>query len=233
MNHNSATTASESAAETLISSFKKRLVSTLNELRKILKASRRTVFRALKHAGYLTSYSHAGKFYTLSTIPAFDSRGLWFHRDIGFSKHGTLRETIVVMVKEAPAGRTHEELQAILRLKVHNTLHDLVRDGRIGRVQIDAVYLYVAAGASVSMPQVEKRRAMVSMPPKEDRTLDLASVVEMLLVVIHKQKASAPQIRSILGAKGLRVTDQQVEDVLDRYGLKKKSKSSPSRHSRK
>lgn len=233
MNHNSAKSASESAAETLISSFKKRLVSTLHELRKILKASRRTVFRALKHAGYLTSYSHAGKFYTLSTIPAFDSHGLWFHRDIGFSKHGTLRETIVVMVKEAPAGRTHEELQAILRLKVHNTLHDLVRDGRIGRVQIDAVYLYVAAGASVSMPQVEKRRAMVSMPPKEDRTLDLASVVEMLLVVIHKQKASAPQIRSILGAKGLRVTDQQVEDVLDRYGLKKKSKSSPSRHSRK
>jgi hypothetical protein len=208
-------------------------VSILSDLRKILKASRRTVFRALKHVGYLSSYSHAGKFYTLSAIPGFDSNGLWFHRDIGFSKHGTLRATIIVMVKEAPAGHTHEELQAILHLKVHNTLHDLVRDGLIGRVEIDAVYLYVAAGARVARLQVEKRRAMALMPPRDNRTLDMASVVEMLLVVIHKQKASAAQIRSILGAKGLRVTDQQVEDVLDRYGLKKKSKSSPSRHSRK
>jgi hypothetical protein len=109
----------------------------------------------------------------------------------------------------------------------------LVRDRLIGRVEIDTVYLYVAPGASVSRRQVEKRRAMAPMPPGDARTPDMASVVEMLLVVIHKQKASASQIRGILRGKGLRVTDQQVEDVLDRYGLKKKSKSSPSTHSRK
>lgn len=236
MNHNSLKSASSSAADILVSSFKKRAVTTLAEMKKLLKASRPTTFRALKHVGYLSSYSHAGKFYTLSTIPRFDSHGLWFHRYIGFSKHGTLRRTIVVMVKQAPAGYTHEELQAILQLKVHNTLHDLVRDSVIGRVQLDAVFLYVALDANVSRQQVEKRMAMASVPTtpsRDDRTLDLAGVVEILLIVIHKRQASVPQIRGILGTKGVRVSDREVEDVLDRYGLKKKKKRSLSRRSKK
>ena len=141
MNRNSLKPASDNAADILISCLKKRRVTTLDEMKKTLKASRPTTFRALKHVGYLSSYSHAGKYYTLNTIPVFDSNGLWFHGDIGFSKHGTLRTTIVVMVKGASAGFTHEELQAILRLRIHDTLHDLVSDRLIGRVQFDALFL--------------------------------------------------------------------------------------------
>jgi len=232
MSHNNANNALDDAAEALVSRFGKRPVSTLSELRKVLKASKRTVFRALKHAGYLSSYSHAGKFYTLNTIPSFDPHGLWFHRDVGFSRHGTLRATIIVMVMGAPAGRTHDELQALLQLKVHNTLHDLVRDGLIGREQIDTVYVYVALDAKAAKAQVERRRAK-AVSPVAGRTLDLASVVEILLVVIHKQKVSIPQIRGIVGTKGIVVTDDEVASVLERYDIKKKSKSSPSRRSKR
>lgn len=235
MSHNSSKGATDGPAEILVSSFRKRPVATLGELKKALKASRSTVFRALKQVGSLSSYSHAGKFYTLSTVPSFDANGLWFHLDIGFSKHGTLRATIVVMVKESAAGRTHGELQAILQLKVHNTLHDLVEDGLIGREEIDAAYVYVAADPKVATAQVSKRRAMMVAPvaPVTDRVLDMASVVEILLVVIRRQKASAPQIRAILGTKGILVTEREVAEVLDRYGLKKKSKGSPSRRSKR
>ena len=232
MNHNSAKSASDSSAEILNSKFKNRPVFTLSELRKAMRASRRTVFRALKHVGYLSSYSHAGKFYTLATIPSFDAHGLWFHRDISFSKHGTLRMTIVVLVKGAPAGRTHEELQAQLQLKVHNTLHDLVRDGLIGREQIDDVYVYVEANAKMAKAQIAKRKVIIAVGPAAqptDRTLDMACVVEILLVVIRQQKASVTQIRGILGTKNIFVSDREIEQVLDRYGLKKKSKGSLSR----
>ena len=232
MSHNSSKGAADGSAEILVSSFKKRPVATLGELKKVLKASRSTVFRTLKQVGSLSSYSHAGKFYTLSTVPSFDSHGLWFHLDIGFSKHGTLRATIVVMVTEAVAGRTHGELQAILQLKVHNTLHDLVQDGLIGREEIDAAYVYVAADPQVAKAQISKRRATTSAAPVTDRTLDLANVVEILLVVIRKQKVSVPQIRATLGTKGIIVTDCEVAGVLDRYGLKKKSNGSPSRRSK-
>lgn len=215
---------------TILSTFKKKTVCTLGDLKRAMRASRSTVFRAIQHVEHFSSYSHAGKFYALSTTPSFDSRGLWFHRDISFSKHGTLRATIVVMVKDAPAGCTHEELRAILQLKIHNTLHDLVRDGLIGRVRIDAVYLYVAADKNVSMAQIGKRKAME--PPRQDRPLDLVGVVEILLVVIRKPKAGISEIRDILGAKGLVVSDSEVADILGRYDIKKKSKTLPSRRLR-
>ena len=95
--------------------------------------SRMTAFRRLRQVGYLSSFTHGGRWYTLSDIPKFDPQGLWFHRDIGFSRAGTLKQTVAVQVEEAPEGRTHGELQHLLRVRVHNTLLDLLRQGRLGR----------------------------------------------------------------------------------------------------
>ena len=52
--------------------------------------SRRSLFRDLEKLGYRTSYTHGGRYYTLSDLPDFDEWGLWFHVDIGFSRAGTL-----------------------------------------------------------------------------------------------------------------------------------------------
>jgi len=66
----------------------------LNDLRAALgTTSRTTIFRILKGVGYFTSYSHAGRYYTLRRIPKFDRWGLWAWRDVRFSSHGTLRAT--------------------------------------------------------------------------------------------------------------------------------------------
>jgi 5,10-methylenetetrahydrofolate reductase len=43
------------------------------------------------------------------------------HQDIGFSQAGTLKETVAVQVSETPDGRTHAELQHLLRVR---DLHD-------------------------------------------------------------------------------------------------------------
>ncbi|MBF8288968.1 MAG: hypothetical protein HW381_2076, partial [Candidatus Rokubacteria bacterium] len=117
-------------AQVLVPLFRRTPVALLDQLRRALKTtSRTTVFRALTAVGYLTSYSHAGRYYTLKRIPAFDVRGLWVFRDVRFSVHGTLRATVERMVKQAPAGHTHEELQAILGLRVHDPLRGLVAPG--------------------------------------------------------------------------------------------------------
>ena len=230
MRHNRANSGASRATENLIAGFKKRPVRTLSELMKLLGASRRTIFRALKQVGYQSSYSHAGKYYTLRSIPCFDANGLWFHRDVGFSQHGTLRATLVVMATRAPAGLTHEDLHAILQIKVHNTLGDLVRAGLLGREQHDATYVYVAPNSKAARAQLAERRSMTAVPVKE-RAIDLAVVVEILLVVIRKQEASVPQLCAILGGKGLALSEHDIAGVLDRYGLKKKAESSPSRRS--
>ncbi len=60
-----------SALKTL---FRAKPVALLDDLRGALKTpSRTTIFRVLSAAGYLTSYSHAGRYYTLKRIPQFDS----------------------------------------------------------------------------------------------------------------------------------------------------------------
>jgi hypothetical protein len=41
-----------------------------------------TVFRKLSQLGYRASYTHRGRFYTLSDIARFDDRGLWWHEAV-------------------------------------------------------------------------------------------------------------------------------------------------------
>ena len=103
--------------------FRRKRAALLTDLREALgTASRTTIFRILKAVGYFTSYSHAGRFYTLRRIPKFDRLGLWSWRGIGFSSRGTLRATSAFLIEQSEAGQTHEELQNRLGLRVHDTL---------------------------------------------------------------------------------------------------------------
>ena len=108
-------------------------------------ASRMSVFRRLKQIHYLSSFTHAGRYYTLAETPQFDRHGLWFHQGIGFSRAGTLKETIVQNVNQADAGRTHAELKRLLRVRAYNTLLALLREARIARQPIGRLHFYVSA----------------------------------------------------------------------------------------
>ncbi len=46
--------------------------------------SRRSLFRDLASLGYLTSYTHAGRYHTLSDLPQFDEHGLVVLQGYGF-----------------------------------------------------------------------------------------------------------------------------------------------------
>ena len=126
--------------------FRRRRAVLLDDLRRALDTtSRTTIFRVLKAVGYFTSYSHAGRYYTLRRIPKFDRWGLWAWQGIGFSSRGTLRATAVFLVEQSPAGLTHQELQQRLGLRVYDTVRSLVADGAITREHVADVYLYLAA----------------------------------------------------------------------------------------
>jgi len=82
--------------------FRRKRAALLDELRAALgTVSRTTIFRILRGVGYFTSYSHAGRYYTLRRIPKFDGCGLWSWRGVGFSSRGTLRATLVFLIAES------------------------------------------------------------------------------------------------------------------------------------
>jgi len=220
--------------------FERKGVAQLSELRRALGvSSRTTVFFTLKAAGYCTSYSHAGRYYTLAHIPCFDAYGLWSHGQVRFSKHGTLRSTVVVQVREAPAGHTHEELHVMLGLRVYDTLRSLVDDGHLGRERVEAVYVYIDTDPERAASQLEQRRrtsaptavpgATQTPPPP----FDLSRVVDVLVALIHSPKDDAATIVARLRLGGLAVTDEQVEAVFAQYGLGKKTARYRSKRSRR
>ena len=220
----------DESRQQLVALFRRQGIVDLQTLFTVLETqSRMSVFRRLSAVGYFSSYSHAGRYYTLRDIPQFDVDGLWYYQGIGFSRHGSLKSTVEHMVAEADAGRTHGELQVRLQVRVYNTLLDLVRHDRIGRETFAGQYLYVNADPEVARSQVACRGrqqvALAAMP------LPAAIVIEVLAELIQGARVHADphRIAARLTARGLSLTAEQVETVFSQYGVKK---TAPSRSRR-
>lgn len=217
--------------------FRRTPIATLAQLSRSLGCSARTVLRALKRVGYLTSYSHAGRYYTLSRLPRFDAVGLWFHGEIRFSKHRTLRATAALLVKQSAAGQTHEELQALLGLPLHDTLRSLVAEKALGRERVRGLYVYLHPDGEAASAQLSRRGELAApsapLPPSPAAPLDLPRVIDVLLAVIHAPQEEAQAIAARLQARGLPLTAEQVEGVLAAYGLEKKTARSHSPRSQR
>ena len=209
--------------------FRHKAVATVDDIRRALDVtSRTTVLKALRAVGYFSSYSHAGRYYTLGDIPNFDPQGLWFYGVVRFSLHGTLRATVVYLVQCAPAGHTHDELQIRLGLRAHDTLRSLVQSKLIARESIDAHYVYVDADPKVAAAQLARRRQ--AQPPLATPApippLDPARTIEVLVAMIHAPSDDARTLAARLKASGVEVSEKQVESVFVKYAVKK---TAPSR----
>ena len=205
--------------------YRRKPVAVLDDLRRALDThSRTTIFRVLSVAGYLTSYSDAGRYYTLKPIPRFDSRGIWLYRGIGFSSQGTLRATVTYLVEKSPAGQTHEELQELLQLRVHDTLRLLVRAQALTRERFQEAYVYLSSKPEVASVQRAKRQQLVAALPAAAE-LEPSRVIDVLVDVIRHPKDDAGAVASRLRALGHSVTRDQAEAIFARYGLKKTVRS--------
>ena len=189
--------------------------------------SRMTVFRRLKEIGYRTSFTHAGRYYTLADIPEFDELGLWFQRDAGFSAEGTLKETVATHVQRAPDGRTSAELHHVLRVRVHNTLLDLVREGRITRLRFGQVSLYVSTDGSRAADQMARRQELAHVMEQTFRELSTDETIEVLAEALRATSGipdpAAVAVR--LAARGVRIEPRLVRRVFETYDLTPGKKS--------
>jgi hypothetical protein len=119
-----------------------------------------TVHRCLSRLGYMTSYSHRGQFYTLKSIPEFNSHGVWTCRGVKFSRHGNLLETAAALIGKSDAGSTCSELEACLQVELKHTLLKLHRRGALSRIKHGGSYVYVSAGKRKRLRQ-ESARAKI------------------------------------------------------------------------
>jgi hypothetical protein len=217
--------------------FQRRQIADIDQLFAALGTrSRMTVFRRLSAVGYVSSYSHGGRYYTLRDIPVFDPDGLWQHRGVLFSRDGTLTRTLVRLVEEADAGQFHRELQLRVRLRVHNTLIALVADRRLGRELFTGEYLYLSTDAARAEAQLARRTQLgQAASVTASGELTPALVIEVLVEIIDGTvvQIDARQVAARLMARGVPVTTAQVEEVCRRHGVKKKTAPPRSPRSRR
>jgi hypothetical protein len=172
--------------DTLRRLFARRQIASLPELKGALGTQvAMTVFRKLAALSYLTSYSHRGAYYTLPQIARFDAQGLWSCRQVWFSRHGTLLETLVAWVNEAAAGYFASELEALLHVPVKDPLRTLVERGRLSRHALDERWLYCAVERTRQREQRLARQGQIeTFPVTQLRGVPVAQSTELKAAVV-------------------------------------------------
>lgn len=211
----------------LIAWMKTRKVTTMKALRHQFQISHMTVFRILCEYGYHTSYNRNASYYALRDVPQFDQAGLWAYREIRFSRHGSLSDTIVALVENAEAGQTVRELEERLQTGTANILSRLVSGGRLTQQSLQGrLVVYLASVPSQADQQFQQRQQLRKQLPAPQQNLpegcSAIEVIEILRALVLSPKASPEELVRQLTAQGLRITPGQVSQVTTHYALKKK-----------
>jgi hypothetical protein len=156
-----------------------------------------TVFRKLRQLGYLTSYSHRGKYYTLLEIPEFDEEGLWSWQQVWFSRYGSLEQTVKTFVEESQGGWTAQELDSRVHVETKQPLLKLVRRRQIVREKISGVYVYFSG-------EKEQRRSQ-GLCRQEWSSAAGLGIVSQGAVSVPEMKAAIVLFYSLLNEKQRRL----------------------------
>lgn len=213
--------------------LRRKRIATMNALCVELDTCHMTVARALKKHGYYSSVNCNASFYALRDTPRFDSQGLWIYRDVCFSVHGTLTQTLVAIVENAPAGLTVAEIEPRVNTKVGNLLSRLCRLGELSRCFAGRQAIYLAADAerqerqqrcrddqreAATTTQASAETSKGSFPPNAD----VVMVLEVLIQIIKTPRSDAAQLAKALRTRGVKITTAAVQRILDFYALQKK-----------
>lgn len=200
----------------LIALFTQQPCWTIEPLAKRLNYSIPSTRRFLVQTGYYSSFTHNGRWYTLAAIPRFGRWELWFHQKIGFSRAGSLTQTLISLVSNSSAGMSAEQLGEILRCRCHSVLVKMVRQGRLQRQRFGRAYVYLASDDATAKAQ--------SRMVQKAEAVELPAEIAVLILAefIRNPKAGFGKLaKTITRRTGMLIETGQIQSLFDRYGLKK------------
>ena len=211
-------------SERLKKLFHRRKCWMLADLAQALDCALITVRRFLKQVGYFRSYSDNGKWYTLRSSPEFNSEGIWRHRAIGFSKHGSLTATIGYWVGRSPAGLSARELSQKLQHPCHAVLSILHKGGALDRVKVDGEFRYLSTAQPINRRQ--RQQAAAAQPPSPSTSLNTQAAVLMLVEYLKQPGLSFEELATHLQQqRQLIVAPESIRRFFQEQGLKKTAKA--------
>ena len=196
-------------------------VMTLSQLEAILSCSQRSVQRYLSKWGGLRSYNHNGKYFSLPVLARFDSFGVWKYRDIGFSQFGNLKDTVIQLVNNSPAGLSATELGEILGVNAHSFMSQFRFNPGLKREKWEGRLVYFCAKYDILIAQQRKRFAGQPVSPFPSD----AQAVIILVSLLKNLKATTEELVKIMNKKHRGISVTMVERLLEHHGLLKKTDS--------
>jgi len=174
--------------------------------------------RFLNNAGYYSSFTHNGRWYTLRSIPRFNHDGLWFHDLIGFSRAGSLTATIIHLVTRSPGGMTAQQLGEKLNNRCHSVLVQLWRRGKLERRKSGRLHVYLAVD-----PPIQSGQLLV-MADEDHPTAPLPAEIAVFVLaeVIRHPELNFEQLATTVGRRRrIPLKATQVEALFALHSLKK------------
>ena len=204
----------------VVQTFRAPQILTLDQLCGKMVASRSTVLRRLEEHGYYSSYNQAGKFLTIDEVAQFDTRGLWSWKAARFSRHGSLKETVWHLVEDSPRGMTQEELAALLGVRTHNPLLELVEEEWTHRERLGPTFVYFSHQGTRRGQQVRHRKTLLTESTKPRPTA--RQIIATLIELIKDPRAERDQIVLRCQRAGVPISRELTDVIFDNYDLDKK-----------
>lgn len=203
--------------------LKKEKVFTLERVVSLLDCSRRTAQTKLSQWGTCTSYNHNSKYYTFQQIPKFDINGLWWYKNIAFSKSGNLKKTIIHLVNSSLSGLTGKEIGGILGLVPGNFVHHFRDCPSICREKHDGVYIHFSSQPSTLKDQKQRR---VSFIPTVKNAITEEDAIIILVAIINHHGISPKEIMTLPEVNKRGLSESAIQNFMKFHGLEKKNPSS-------
>ncbi len=199
-------------------------INTIDLLLRKSGLSLRTLRRRMKVCGLISSYNANSSFYTLPALVDFDSQGLWHYQSASFSIWGSLHATIKNLVNNSSAGYTAAELSAILYVKTDDFLRILSKKRKVDKVRPVFRNIYVSIDNKISRKQIQNRKRLSpetapAKPKLPGNTEQIMILTEIILT--EKLTVDAEEICRRINKKGHTLNSEQIDNVINYYGLKK------------
>jgi hypothetical protein len=212
-----------SPREDLLLLFDQKKCWNIEELTRSLKYSTISIRRFLKDVGYYSSYTHNSRWYTLHSIPSFNKRGIWFYQEIGFSKHGNLKQTIFHFVTKSPQGLTAKELFEILLIPCHPVLNQMYKKNQIDRFNTQKGYVYLSIDHQKRQRQLHRLQSQL-ITAKEPESLNAQAAVYILVEYIKHPEASIDELSKAVEKKEVKASPEAIARLFKEHELKKTPK---------
>lgn len=190
-------------------------IIAIDNLASLLNSSIKTARRRLKLWQAITSYNMNGRYYTLPGIADFDSHGLWQYRQVRFSQHGNLKNTIIALVNQSKAGLDAAEASDLLGISVRSFLSSLQKHPDFKREKMQRRFVYFSTVQKEYIKQKECRYAMT-------RTIQLPSYIEAIAILVETIKnpdLSIDELAGKLQQKNYRISSESIQNLFNYHGL--------------